>query len=404
MIRLPKDEIYILNKIKEANFKAYCVGGGVRDLLLGLKPKDYDFTTDATPNQIKEIFKDLYYLDVGEKYGTITVKYRSKFYEITTFRKDINYSDHRRPDCVIFSSDLFEDLSRRDFTINALAYNIEEGLIDYYDGLTDLNNKIIRSVGNPLVRFEEDALRIMRAIRFAVTYDFTIEEKTFEAMETLKNNLLMISYERLQNEFFKILLNITAKEWVLYESFFIVFIPELKEHQYTDSQLMLIENLDKDIPQRLAILLQDFAYETSNILKRLKCSNKLVYEVVKLINYLSIDLPNNKVEIKYILKELEIDLFKKLLSIRKTQAQVSNDLRSYNKILKTYELLSIIEEKKEPYSIKELDVKGRDLLNVGFKKGPLIKDILNQLLDIVIHDSSKNDFNYLLNYAKNNFL
>lgn len=400
MITLPKDVIFILNKIKQHNFKAYCVGGGIRDLLLGLMPKDYDITTNARPTDIKEIFKDFYYLDVGEKYGTISVKYHYKFYEITTFRKDINYHDYRRPDYVVFSDDLFEDLSRRDFTINALAYNTEDGLIDYYDGLTDLNNKTIRAVGNPYIRFEEDALRIMRAIRFAVTYDFKIEEKTFEAMKNKQNNLLKISHERLQSEFFKIIVFIDSSKWMIYQEFFEIFIPELKSVEYNKERLQLLENLEKDLIQRLAIILYSFQEKSTMILKRLKCSNQLINDVQKLINYLPTDLEDNKIVIKHILKEINAETFLKLINIKKVQSMIKNDFLMLNKLTRIEKLFNHIIENNEPYMIKDLQIKGRDLLNLGFKKGPKIKQVLLELLEEVIINPNINNYKTLITMAK----
>lgn len=400
MINLPKDVIFILNKIHENNFKAYCVGGGIRDLLLGLVPKDFDFATDARPNDIKQIFKDFYYLDVGEKYGTISVKHHLKFYEITTFRKDINYYDHRRPEYVIFSNDLYEDLSRRDFTINALAYNIEEGLIDYFNGLTDLNNKTIHAVGNPYIRFEEDALRIMRAIRFSVTYNFTIENETFEAMKIKKNNLLNISLERLHSEFFKILSAINSSEWNLYQEFFAVFIPELNNIEYSQERLQVLENIEKDLIQRLAIILYDFKDEASVILKRLKCSNQLINDVQKLINYIPTDLKDNKTAIKQILKETEEESFVRIIKIKKVQSMIMEDIITFNKLVRIEKLLNIIITNKEPYLIRDLQIKGRDLLNIGYKKGPIIKQILLELLDEVIINPNINDYETLIMMAK----
>lgn len=192
-INLPEKVDYILKKLQKQGFEAYAVGGCVRDALLGREPEDWDITTSAKPEQVKEIFRRT--IDTGIQHGTVTVMLDKEGFEVTTYRIDGDYEDGRHPLEVQFTGDLIEDLKRRDFTINAMAYNEEEGLVDAFDGIGDLQNKIIRCVGNPKERFSEDALRMLRAVRFAGQLDFEIEEKTKEAIQKLVSNLNKISAE-----------------------------------------------------------------------------------------------------------------------------------------------------------------------------------------------------------------
>lgn len=208
-IKLPISVQYILDRLQSAGFEGYVVGGCVRDSLMNKIPHDWDICTNALPEQVTEIFKDKKVIPTGIKHGTVTVLLEnygiSYLYEITTYRKDGKYSDGRHPDNVEFVPDLKEDLSRRDFTINAMAYNPQKGLIDFFGGRNDLENRIIKCVGTPKHRFSEDALRIMRAVRFAMTLGFTIEANTQEAMDELAGNLKQISIERINSELCKIL-------------------------------------------------------------------------------------------------------------------------------------------------------------------------------------------------------
>ena len=213
MIKLPTQVEYLLNKLMDAGFEAYIVGGCVRDKILGYIPSDWDICTNAKPEQIKEVFKNHRTIDTGIQHGTVTVVCRTpnpsytSTYEITTYRTDGEYSDHRHPDSVRFVPDLIEDLSRRDFTINAMAYSPRDGLIDPFNGFKDLENQVIRCVGDPSRRFEEDALRIMRAIRFSLRYRFEISTRTLSAMKKNMKLLKMVSKERIGEELTKIFLS-----------------------------------------------------------------------------------------------------------------------------------------------------------------------------------------------------
>ncbi|MBQ4254010.1 MAG: hypothetical protein II712_04195, partial [Erysipelotrichaceae bacterium] len=207
MIKLPEDVIYILQKLHDNGCSAFAVGGCIRDHLLNLQPKDYDITTEASADRVKEIFSSHHLIDTGLRHGTVTLRLNHQSYEITTFRTDGEYQDHRHPESVCFSSSIEDDLSRRDFTINAMAYSPFDGLIDLFGGQKDLQQGIIRTVGDPLRRFDEDALRILRALRFASRYQFEIEEGTSKAIHQQKDLLKLISRERILAEIREIMVN-----------------------------------------------------------------------------------------------------------------------------------------------------------------------------------------------------
>ncbi|UPA29530.1 CCA tRNA nucleotidyltransferase [Terrisporobacter glycolicus] len=206
-ISLPPKVKYIIDKIHENNFEAYIVGGCVRDAILGIKPNDYDITTNATPKTIKNIFRDFKCIETGIEHGTISVVIDEEIYEITTYRIEGEYKDHRRPENVDFTNKLEEDLKRRDFTINAMAYNENEGLVDLFGGKRDIENKIIKTVGNPYDRFNEDGLRMIRAIRFSSKIDFQIEKDTLLAIYNNATIIKNISLERITDEFNKVILS-----------------------------------------------------------------------------------------------------------------------------------------------------------------------------------------------------
>ncbi|MCR5066779.1 MAG: HD domain-containing protein [Erysipelotrichaceae bacterium] len=248
-MNIPEKVDYILRKLADAGFEGYIVGGCVRDSLLGLQPHDYDITTNATPQQMHEIFAK--YSDTGLKHGTVTVIVDHEGFEVTTYRTETVYSDHRHPDEVSFSRNIIDDLSRRDFTINAMAYN-HDGLIDLFEGRKDLREGIIRTVGEPLERFSEDALRILRAIRFASRFGFVIEEKTRDAMFAKKDDLRYVSQERILKEMNEILCSRYIEEYLLeYEEIFEVFLPELA--------------LMKDVPQNHKYHLYDLWHHTVKV-------------------------------------------------------------------------------------------------------------------------------------------
>lgn len=403
MIKLPQDVIYILDTIKAAGFKAYCVGGSIRDLLLGMKTNDFDFTTNATPNKIKEIFKNYFLLTIGEKYGTITVQYNEKFYEITTFRKETVYEDYRRPKLVEFTDDLYTDLSRRDFTINAFAYNQEEGLIDYFNGLGDLQNKIIRCVGDPYTRMKEDALRIIRAVRFAVSLGFEIEQETLKAMNELYPNLQYISVERFRNELAKIIPYLDYANWQKYNHFIAFYIPKLEQITNIEKVFSIFSKLEKNHYTRFAYLIYNCKnIDIKKLMLDLKCSKKEARFVEMIASNIDIEVVDNKSYLKKIIRKIPLDLFEKILHIKEVIAKVEGDNKALDTIFSSRKIINEIIENNEPYLIKDLQITGHDLINLGYKPGIKLHKILLNCLDIVIENPSLNDKEYLLEYVQNN--
>ena len=260
----------IMKVFASNGFEVFLVGGCVRDMIMGLVPHDYDFTTNARPEQVHDIFRDHKIIDTGIKHGTVTLVYNGEAYEITTYRKETEYDDHRHPASITYSESVYEDLVRRDFTVNAMAYNPESGLIDYFDGIKDIENKIIRCVGDPNERFNEDALRILRAIRFATRFDFAIEEKTEEALVNNKELLKYISLERITSEFNEIICSDKAAEYIdRYRDVIAVFMPEIsimfdydqnsRYHCYDlwQHSLLTLKGVRPSVTSRWAALLHD---------------------------------------------------------------------------------------------------------------------------------------------------
>lgn len=229
-IALPKYVGFIIDKLYEKGYEAFAVGGCVRDVVMGRNPHDWDITTNALPEIVKETFNKT--IDTGIKHGTVTVMIKRVGYEVTTYRIDGEYTDGRHPKEVIYTSDLAEDLKRRDFTINAMAYNYRTGIIDKFNGVEDIENKIIRCVGNPTDRFKEDALRMLRAIRFSAQLDFSIDKETYEAIKLLAENLSLISKERIQAELTKTITSEIQTGLFIYVSLGFIHIYLLKARHY----------------------------------------------------------------------------------------------------------------------------------------------------------------------------
>ena len=439
-IILPDNVSYILNTLNSNNFEAYIVGGCVRDSIIGLTPQDWDITTNAAPDEIMLCFKNHKLITAGIKHGTVGVIIDKSVYEITTFRIDGDYIDNRHPESVIFSKNIENDLSRRDFTVNALAYNPEKGLIDIFNGLEDLKYKAIRCVGDPDKRFQEDALRILRALRFASTYDFTIEIKTSDAI--FNNRLLLnnISEERIATEFNKLICGESA-QYILnrYRRVISTFIPEIEimfncnqntpHHnrslwKHTTSAL---KRVDSDLVLRLTMFFHDIGKPmaqttdeitgynhfkghnkfsvaiTESVLKRLKYSNEIIDTVKTLIYYHDVRLSDNKKQIKRLLSKIGEKNFRYLLNIQKAdmlaQSAYKREEKLYNYSLSVATFEKIIEE-NECLSLKELAINGRDLIHIGVTKGEDIGNTLNYLLLKVIDDELLNENDILIAEAK----
>ena len=403
-INLPPKVRYIINKIYENNYEAYIVGGCVRDAILGFEPNDYDITTSASPNTIQEIFKDFKCIETGIEHGTVSVLMEDEIFEITTYRIEGEYKDHRRPDKVDFTDRLEEDLKRRDFTINAMAYNEKKGLIDLFGGKEDLNNKIIKTVGNPYDRFNEDGLRMIRAIRFSSKLNFTIEKETLKAIYDKSFIINNISLERITDEFTKIILS-DKPENIKY-----LFETKLLKHLNISNEdnigkltqfyneIVILKKINKNLEKRLALL--DYIVEKNNINCKSFC-NELIYskKIIKNHNIILTLLKNieidhlNKVEIKKILSGVDRNLLEEYLDI----SRIIYDKEK--KVDEIIDILSEIEENNECYIIKNLKVNGRDIMSLGYKNKE-VGEVLNYLLEIVIEDYTLNKKDLLIKKIK----
>lgn len=403
-INLPPKVRYIINKIYENNYEAYIVGGCVRDAILGFEPNDYDITTSASPNTIQEIFKDFKCIETGIEHGTVSVVIEDEIFEITTYRIEGEYKDHRRPDKVDFTDRLEEDLKRRDFTINAMAYNEKKGLIDLFGGKEDLNNKIIKTVGNPYDRFNEDGLRMIRAIRFSSKLNFTIEKETLKAIYDKSFIINNISLERITDEFTKIILSDKPENIkYLFETKLLKYLnisneDDIGKLKQFYNEIVILKKINKNLEKRLALL--DYIIEKNNINCKSFC-NELIYskKIIKNHNIILTLLKNieidhlNKVEIKKILSGVDRNLLEEYLDI----SRIIYDKEK--KVDEIIDILSEIEENNECYIIKNLKVNGRDIMSLGYKNKE-VGEVLNYLLEIVIEDYTLNKKDVLIKKIK----
>ena len=399
-IKLSDDVKFIIKTLMEKGHEAYIVGGCVRDSILKRKINDWDMTTSAEPEKVVELFDKV--ILTGIKHGTVTVVLNNNHYEITTFRNDGEYDDNRHPIKVEYVKTLREDLARRDFTINAMAYNEECGLQDYFGGISDLNNKIIRTVGNPVLRFNEDALRMLRAVRFSAQLGFEIDNSTFKAIKEVSHNIESISKERIRDELNKIILSDAVKFETLRSSNLADYIiPELNKISY--NRLLQINSVRKTIHLRLAILLMDLGENSAiTILKRFKYDNDTIKNVSLLIKHKNYDL-NDIINIKKLLNIIGEDLVYDLIDIKKSEIifhAVDKKDCKLNLLSKSREKISDIIKNNECYSLKQMKIDGRDLIELGYVKGKKIGEVLSYLLDIVIQDPKLNNKKRLIEIAK----
>lgn len=380
---LPSSVEYVLSKLKENGYQAYVVGGAVRDFLMGKTPHDYDLTSDALPSQISDVFKDFYQEHSGEKHGTIRVIVDHKPIEITTFRCDEGYTDYRRPDNVEFVKDVYIDSKRRDFSINAFYYS-EGHIYDFHEGLEDLNNKVIKTIGNPSTRFHEDALRILRAIRFSAKLGYEIESKTKTALLDCKEELNLIAKERILTELKEI--SSTSNFFRDIKEYFPIFkliIPCLDKignsiddiynfdtKSYGDyiaslSALFSLREINNDfMPWRLFIKMDN---ESINAIKTL-----IKLKDINFNNFFDDDYINGLILLS---KPVDINVFKNYLINLYNLKRFKND--DIDSILNRVDILS---EGNTPYSLKDLEIDGNDLLKLGIEKNQYFKEILNEVL------------------------
>ena len=380
---LPSSVEYVLSKLKENGYQAYVVGGAVRDFLMGKTPHDYDLTSDALPSQISDVFKDFYQEHSGEKHGTIRVIVDHKPIEITTFRCDEGYTDYRRPDNVEFVKDVYIDSKRRDFSINAFYYS-EGHIYDFHEGLEDLNNKVIKTIGNPSTRFHEDALRILRTIRFSAKLGYEIESKTKTALLDCKEELNLIAKERILTELKEI--SSTSNFFRDIKEYFPIFkliIPCLDKignsiddiynfdtKSYGDyiaslSALFSLREINNDfMPWKLFIKMDN---ESINAIKTL-----IKLKDINFNNFFDDDYINGLILLS---KPVDINVFKNyLINLYNLKRFKNVDIDS---ILNRVDILS---EGNTPYSLKDLEIDGNDLLKLGIEKNQYFKEILNEVL------------------------
>ena len=426
---MPKNVDTAINLLQSAGFKAYAVGGCVRDSLLGKTPNDWDITTSAKPEDMKSVFADFHCIDTGIKHGTVTVVIDGEPLEITTFRLDGEYEDNRHPKSVTFTSNLGADLGRRDFTVNAMAYSKKTGTVDFFGGQNDLKNKIIRCVGDPDRRFNEDALRILRALRFASALDFEIEEKTAQSL--LKNRALLgnISEERIAKELLKLVCGKGAKR-ILTDFAPVLFeiLPELQpmyknshdnpHHCYDiyEHTLIAVESIDPEPTLRFAMLLHDCgkpavkkfdengvahfyghqrisAEISAQILARLKVSNKFRDEILFLVsNHDRWELYENTEKMPRYLSKFGLDGVLNLLKVMRADVLAQSPEYRYrlDQIADAEEIAKNLAAQKPCLSLSELQINGRTLMDIGIPQGRKLGAVLAQLLDEVIDGVTKN--------------
>lgn len=436
MINIPKDVENVLNILTENGHKAYVVGGCVRDSLMGREPDDWDVTTDASPKRIKELFSSFRTVDTGIEHGTVLIVSGKTPVEATTFRIDGEYSDNRHPDSVTFTKHVEDDLARRDFTINAMAYNHKDGIIDPFGGKDDLENKIIRCVGDPDRRFNEDGLRIMRAVRFSSVLGFTVEEKTAESILKNENLLGSIAAERLTKELLKLLCGDNVYDVLTkFRSVIGVFIPELKlefdfaqygkKHAYDVwmHTVNTVSNIENDPVLRLTMLLHDTGKIAThkldengnstfrnhaavggviaeNILRRLKFSKEYINTVSFLVSVHDKEVPETRIQVKEYIRDLGEKNFIRLMKIRRAdKSALSKGYTNIaDKLVFAYSTFDEVMNNDEPYSLKQLAVDGNDLKKIV--PANEIGDTLNFLLETVIKYPEKNDRAILLELVR----
>lgn len=437
-IQLPPKVNQIMQTLQANGFEAYAVGGCVRDSILGRKPDDWDITTSATPQETKQLFQKTF--DTGIEHGTITVLLGKDAYEVTTYRVDGKYEDSRHPSEVTFTRSLKEDLLRRDFTMNAMAYNDKEGLVDIFGGMDDLQNRCIRCVGNAEERFREDALRILRAVRFAAQLDFEVEEETKQGIRRLAPTLANISAERIQVELVKML--VSPNPGLLRMAYELgitqVILPEFDvmmqttqetpHHCYSvgEHTLRAVELIRADKTLRLTMLLHDVAKPKMKtvddtgrahfkkhdlegtqmakaILRRLKFDNDTMNKVTKLVAYHDYRMEAEPRLVRRAMNRIGEDLFAEYLEVRMADTLAQSAYQREEKLQNLQDIRSCYEEiieNKQCVSLKELAVTGSDLIADGMAPGKEIGHVLNLLLEQVLEKPELNDKETLLRLRK----
>lgn len=437
-IKLPPSVKMVIDSLHAKGFEAYAVGGCVRDTILGREPDDWDITTSAAPLQVKEIFDRT--VDTGLAHGTVTVLIGSHAHEVTTYRIDGEYEDGRHPKEVVFTSSLAEDLRRRDFTINAMAYNEKEGLVDLFGGIQDLQKKVIRCVGNPTERFGEDALRILRALRFSAQLGFRLDQATLDAILVLAPTLEKISAERIRVELNKLLVSDRPQYMeAVYESGITkIVLPEFDRmmetpqnnphHCYSVGKHTLesLKFVPADSILRWTMLLHDIAKPSCHttdangtdhfkghapagekmakeILMRLKFDNETIRQVTTLIKWHDCRMAPEKPVVRRILNKIGPELFEKLMVVQKADTMAKSMYQREEKLDRIEKVSACMKEILEDgdcISLKTLAISGGDLMQAGIPKGPKIGEYLQAALEKVMDHPEENQKEILLEYVK----
>ena len=437
-IQLPGDVKKIIQTLQEAGYEAYAVGGCVRDSLLGRIPSDWDITTSAEPAEVKRLFRRTF--DTGIQHGTVTVLFDKTGYEVTTYRIDGRYEDGRHPAEVTFTPNLEEDLKRRDFTVNAMAYNDEAGLIDCFGGAEDLEKGVIRCVGEPAERFHEDALRIMRAVRFAAQLDARIEESTATAIRKLAPTLTRISAERIQVELVKLLISDHPEKMRdLYAlGITAVILPEFDRIMETDQNnphhcysvgehtIHTLMNVENSKVLRLTMLFHDFGKAETRttddvgidhfyghpqistkmagkIMRRLKFDTDTMNRVCRLVEKHDVSVEPTPKAVRHAASGMGTELFPLFLQVKKADTLGQSDYlrrEKLDRIQKVEQIYRDILQREECLSLKQLALNGRDLIALGVQPGQEMGDLLESMLQMVLDDPARNDRAFLTEYIK----
>lgn len=438
-IALPEKVSFIINTLMRAGYEAYAVGGCVRDVMLNRTPMDWDITTSAKPHEVKQLFGHT--IDTGILHGTVTVMLEQEGFEVTTYRIDGEYEDARHPKEVSFTSDLLEDLKRRDFTINAMAYNDTQGLVDAFDGVGDLKRGIIRCVGRATERFSEDALRMLRAVRFSAQLGFVLEEETRAAIVELAPNIAKVSAERIQMELVKLLTSNHPEEIrTAYETgLTAVFLPEFDRmmetaqnnphHCYTvgEHTLMALQGVEADKVLRLTMLLHDVAKPVCHttdengidhfyghpqkgsemarmILRRLKFDNDTTDRVSALVRWHDDNPELSPRSVRRAISRIGLERYPALFAVKRADTLAQSTYCREEKLtyLDAYEALyHEVMEKQQCLTIKQLAVTGSDLIEAGMQPGKEIGSVLKQLLELVLEAPELNTKEKLLKQVHN---
>ena len=408
-IELPKHVAYIIDKLCEHGYEAFAVGGCVRDAVMGRTPHDWDITTSAMPEEVKAIFKRT--IDTGIKHGTVTIMLDKVGYEVTTYRIDGEYKDGRHPDAVLFTRNLTEDLKRRDFTINAMAYNDTVGIVDEFGGIEDLKNGVIRCVGKAVDRFSEDALRILRAVRFAAQLNFSIEKNTYEAIRELSRNLKLISRERIQTELVKLITSNHPEK--------IQDIYELGLAKYLFDNTLLSESTDDSLYVRVSEIMNNskthsylryaglltFESNVQEVLRALKLDNKTIKTVANLVAHKDYPLIAEPIALRRaivdvgeeVFREYYLDYIKSLVLSKETEMTMDE----YDSILETYKEIVV---RGDCLNMCNMQINGNDLREQGITDGKEIGATLKYLFSKVVDEPEINNKEKLLELVRSEIL